>query len=493
MPGKRAIARTGARFLIAFGVLGVAGVLGAAAVVVPWPAFGTAPAYLAVAPVPSEQVRVCPGPLLTLAEDSTQAKSASSLGRPDTASGAWAPATTASKAAVPAGAWSAPSASLLSAVDNRKTTDGAPVKLNIPVAKGASTAPLVAGSQSQSVAAEAVLGGLAVAACGEATGESWLVGGSTDVGRTTLVLLSNPTTVVATVDLDVFGESGRVTAPGSTGILVQPGAQRVVSLAGLAPNLRSPVVHVTTHGGQVVATLQQSIVRGLATGGVDLLGTSVDRSLKQSIAGLRIENLPADDAGSDAGGVASDTPSVRLLAPGDTAATVQIGVMSEGGQAAGTSVEVTLQPGLATDVPLSGLAVGSYSLTVSSDQPVVASALGSATGTNGRDFAWFASSASLTGDFAVVTAPGPSPLLNLLNQSTKDVTYTATAENGASGSVTVAAGAAGALPLFASTRYIVSGGSETVSSVGYADAGMVASFPVRPPGPLAESIRVYTH
>jgi hypothetical protein len=493
MPGKRAIARTGARFLLAFGVLGVAGALGAAAVIVPWPAFGSTPAYLTVSPVPSEQVRVCPGPLLTLAEDSTQAKAASSLGRPNTASGAWAPADKKSKAGAPAGQWSAPSASVLSAGDNAKATDGAPVKLNIPVASGASTAPLVAGSQSQSVAVEAVLGGQAVAACSEATGDSWLVGGSTDVGRTSLVMLSNPTTVVATVNLAVYGESGRVDAPGSTGILVQPGAQRVVSLAGLAPNLRSPVVHVTTQGGHVVATVQQSIVRGLATGGVDLLGASVGPSLQQNIAGLRIANLPADDAGSDAGGVASDTPSVRLLAPGDTAATVQIGVMSEDGQGAGTSLEVTVEPGIATDVPVSGLAVGSYSLSVSADQPVVASALGSASGAAGRDFAWFAASSPITGDFAVVTAPGPSPLLSLLNKGTADVTYTATAENGASGTVTVAAGAAGALPLMASSRYIVSGGSETVSSVAYANAGMLSSFPIRPPGPLAEAIRVYTH
>jgi hypothetical protein len=489
MSGSRGIARAGARLLLGGVCLAVAVALGAAAVVLPWPSFGLAPAVLSVAPVPAEQIRVCPGPLLTLAEDSTKPQAASSVGRADVVLGAVAPA--AASASAVNGRWSKPAATAVVAADNSRVSDGAPLLVRIPVKNGATSAPLVAGSQSQLAASE-VLGGFATAACAEATGEAWLVGGSTDVGHTTLVTLSNPTTVVASVNLTVFGESGKVDAPGSTGILVQPGAQRIVSLAGLAPNLRSPVVHMESQGGQVVATLQQTIVRGLQTGGVDLLGASLDPALEQSIAGLRVTNLPVGEAGSDAGGVASDTPIVRILAPGDAAATVQLGVVSEDGLA-GTSLEVQVQPGIATDVPLEGLGVGNYSLTVDSDAPVVTSALASATGTAGRDFAWFSSSAPLDGDFAVATPAGPSPALNLVNQGGTVATYSLRTEQDVETLVTVRAGAAVALPLAASTRYLVSGGTSTIASVSFAQDGLLSSVPIRPPGPLAAPISVYPH
>ena len=40
-----------------------------------------------------------------------------------------------------------------------------------------------------------------------------------------------------------------------SGIVVKAGAQRVIPLAGFAPDVAAPVVHVTASGGQVVAFL----------------------------------------------------------------------------------------------------------------------------------------------------------------------------------------------------------------------------------------------
>ena len=487
MPGKRGLAILGARAVA--GIVGIAATVIAfgAVVFAPVPTVDEIPASAVVSPAPSDQQRVCPGPLLTLAEDSSQAQAITSVGQATTVYGATASTTD----------WVRPDVTDISAVDNSadddsvSPDDGAPLLLRVPVQGGETTAPLVAGSQSQTAATE-TLGGLAVAACSEAVSEGWLVGGSTSIGRTSLVLLSNPTTVVASVDLTVFGETGEVDSPGSTGILVQPGAQRIISLAGLAPNLISPVVHVQSQGGQVAATLEQSVVRGIEPGGVELLGMSSGPALEQIIAGVLVTTLPATDVSTDSGEFPDETPTVRILVPGDVPATVEVGVSSENGQVAGTSLQFELQPGIATEVPLPGLTSGSFAVRLASDQPIVAAARTSTVGTVGKDFAWFAASGPLGGDFMVSVAPGPSPTLHLTNTDRADATLTVTPEGGAPTEVAVSAGESAILPLGSGARYVVTGGHQIVASVSYAGDGLVSSFTLSPAGPLVAPIRVYS-
>ncbi|TFD00895.1 hypothetical protein E3T28_07285 [Cryobacterium sinapicolor] len=483
MSSKRGIALLGARAVAGLVGLGVVVASVGAATLVSWPTVEKKPSSVIVSPTPSEQQRVCPGPLLALAEDSSQAQATSSIDSAAAVSGA--------HPAAGESGWIDPEATGMEAPDNANAESfGAPLLLRVPTPPGSEAAPLVSGSQSQ-IAGSETLGGLAVAGCGEAAGDNWLVGGSTDIGRTSLVLLSNPTTVVATVDLAVFGETGPVDAPGSTGILVQPGTQRVVSLAGLAPNLRSPVVHVLSTGGQVAATLQQSIVRGLEPGGVDLVGPSSGPTEEQAIAGVVVSNAAGSDAPDEVGGLSDDVTSVRVLVPGAVAATVQVGVTGATGQAAGTSVQVDVQPGVATEVPLTGLVPGTYSLKLIASEPIVAAAQSSAAGSAGRDFAWFASSDALADEFLVAAAAGPSPQLNLVNTGSADAGYTISPENGAPSTVTVPAGGSATVPLEQSQRYLVSGGTSTVASVSYAGDGLLAAFTLNQAGPLAAPIRVY--
>lgn len=490
MPTKRAAAVLGAR--VAAGLLGVAIVVaaGGAAALATWPTLEQAPVSLVVSPIPAEVQRVCPGPLLTLAEDSSQASAATSVGSATAVYGA------AEKGDRPGTI--EPDVTEIEAVDNAQSErDGAPLLLSVPVREDAAAAPLVAGSQSQTAASETIAG-LAVAACAETAGDAWLVGGSTDIGRTSLLLLSNPTTVVATVDLTITGETGAVDAPGSTGILVQPGSQRIISLAGLAPNVKSPVVHVQSRGGQIAATLEQSIIRGIEPGGVELLGPSTGPGLEQVIAGVQVTAPPTQD-GVAAGEPpvqdehSDDAPTVRILVPGDEAATVQVGATSEKGDGGGTSVQVELRPGIVTEVPLAGLTPGSYAVRLASDQPIVASARSGGTGSAGKDFAWYAASGTLSGDFMVSVAPGPSPSLHLANQDTADALLTLTPASGASLAVTVPAGQSAVLPLSPSTRYVVAGAPAVVASVSYAGEGHLSSFAVNPAGLLAAPIRVYLH
>ena len=484
MTTKRRVAVVGARY--AAGLVGIAVVtlaVGGAAII-PWPSVVREAPSTLVTPIASDQLRVCPGPLLALAEDSTQADEATSVGP-----------YTAVYAARSAGADSSDlpvDRTDLAAADNSQAArDGAPGLLSVPVEAGSTAAPLVSGSQSQTATSE-TLGGFAAAACTEASSDSWLVSGSTDVGRTSLVLLSNPTTVVASVDLAVYGEAGQVDAPGSTGILVQPGSQRIVSLAGLAPNLRSPVVHVTATGGQVAASLQQSLIRGIQPGGVELSGPTTTPSTAQTIPGV-VVTAGGTEASVDVGAVSDDTPSVRVLVPGDTAATVSVGVQSEDGASTGTSLEIELQAGIATEIPLTGVAAGNYTVKLNSDQPLVAAAVTTTTGTVSPDFAWVAAAAPQSGEFLVSVAEGPAPALHLANTSGSDTDLTLTSELGAPIEVSIAAGQSAVVPLSASGQYLVSGGDGIAASVGYTGDGQTSSFTLSPIGPLAAAIPVYSH
>jgi hypothetical protein len=464
----------------------VAAGVGAAAIALPWPTVEVPPASAVVAPTPSEQQRVCPGPLLALAEDSSAAQAVTSVGRAASLFAAWSQSTGSVDV----------TRSNIDAVDNLGTDSTvAPEQLTVPVPapESASAAPVVAGSQSQTLATE-TLTGLAVAGCGEASSDAWLVGGSTDVGRTSLVLLSNPTPVLATVSLTVYGETGVVDSPGASGILVQPGEQRVISLAGLAPNLISPIVNVKSTGGQVLSTLQQSSIRGIEPGGVDLISATGGPALEQTIAGLNVtvtglnvSIAPSAERSGDFDAVAS----VRLMAVGSAPANVKIDVVGASGSAVGSSTDIKLESGIATEVPFPDLAVGSYSVQITSDEPVVAAARTSSVGAAGRDFAWYPSSGELLGDFVVSVAAGPSPTLHLVNAAPTDVDITLTPTTGETLRVSIAAGARAELPLAESVSYVVTGGKETVASVGYVGDGQLASFTLNPAGPLAETIRVY--
>jgi len=487
MPSNSAPARLGRRAATATaGLIGVAVAVAlvGGGILLPWPAITAMPVSAEVSPIPSEQQRVCPGPLLSLGEDSSQAQAAASVG--DAAAVFSAREDAASTQSLPV------STSALSAVDNSAGSGSSPLKLSLPVQAGSTEAPLLAGSQSQAAATE-TLAGLAVAACAEATSDSWLVGGSTDVGRTSLVLLSNPTTVLATVDLTVFGENGAVDAPGSAGILVQPGEQRVVSLAGLAPNLRSPVVHVQSRGGQTTATIEQTSIRGIEPGGVELIAASTGPAFAQIIAGIRVLAPPAAEVSGTDAGVADGTPSVRVLVTGTEPATVQVGVTSGTGGTGGTSTEVELQPGVATDVPLVGLSAGTFSARVTSDQPIVSAARTETVGSAAKDFAWFTASEPLADDLLVSVADGPEPVLHLVNTTATDARVTITPEGGSRATVSVPAGAPADVPLVAGSSYVLSGMDSIVASVGYSGDGLLSSFSLRAIGPLAAPIRVYVH
>jgi hypothetical protein len=508
----RTATAVGARLILGFVTLGVIAVVIAAAVFIRFPTVSARPASRVVTPTATAQQAVCPGGLLRLGSTTgLNATSASALGAPEVTSGS------------PTGGVRASDFAVSDAGTGHSSA--APRLLSKAAAASGSAPALLSGAQSEQLATPEFTG-LAAAACTAASGETWLVGGSTSVGRTTLLLLANPTDVTATVSVQVYGEVGKVTAPGMDGILVSPDSQRVLSIAGFAPNVVSPVVHVTSTGGQVAATLEQTTVRGLTPGGVDFVGGASRPTTSTVIPGVVISSSSALQADLGQTGYDDLQTTLRLFLPGTGSTEATVSVLAEDGSATGKPTTAKLSGGQVTDLQLDSLSDGNYTVVVTSKLPLLASVRVSAAGSgsdassgsgsgsgtgSSTDFAWTTAAPELSSSALVSVAPGMNPLLHLENPTSTAETVRVAGLGAVSQTITVAARSATSVTVSPGTTYELSGFARLYASVsgtalsaaagsgagaggaGTSDAGGagVTSYVVSPPARGDASVRVY--
>ena len=482
MPSKRSIAQGGVRVLAGIIGTGVAVVALGAAALLPLPQLHVAPQGQTVTPVAADQQRVCPGGLLDQSDPSSTT-SFESFGAPSTQKTA--------NTGLQDSELSTPSV---------QGGSGAPVVISTQTS-GSTARPLIAGAQSQ-LASESDIAGLAAAACGEANADSWLVAGATTLGSTSLVLLSNPSAVQATVDLTVYSEAGVAQAPAARGIVVRARSQLVVPLAGLVPNAQASVVHVQSSGGSVYATLQQSAVQGLAPQGVELVGPTASPAQNLVIPGMVVANTARLNTGSDGG--SSVLPSVRLLAPGTSTVHATVTATSESGGVIVATADATLPGGVVREVSFDHIIDGSYTIRIHADGPIVAAArtvdavATSASGESAtaqaeaatQDFAWFVASSPLQNTALLAVPSGGSPTLHLANQTDADASVTLSG-SGAAKTVAVPAHSAVSVPVSSHASYRLSGVNGLEASVSLTADGASSSFALNPPGPSAQAITVY--
>ncbi|WFR84868.1 DUF5719 family protein [Arthrobacter sp. Y-9] len=276
------------------------------------------------------------------------------------------------------------------------------------------------------------LRGLAAVTCQAPSSDQWIVGASTLVGRTSVLNLSNPSTTPATVNLELYGDKGQIKAPGSRGLSIGAGQSRSLVLAGLAPQQAALAVHVSSTGGPVTATVQQSVLRGLTPGGVDYLGPTGQPGTRQIIPGVSLRGSAA--AAKLGSGFEDAAPTLALAVPGAQDAVVQVRVYGKSGQQALDKGVVNAPAGTVTQIPLSGLPDGDYTIAISSDVSVTA-AVRATRGTTAKDpsdFAWVPASAPLSTD-QVMTVPvgGTSRLQFGAPAGRAEVSYRAITADGA--------------------------------------------------------------
>jgi hypothetical protein len=484
-PVKRGALRTATvisgRVVLGFVALAAVVALVGAAVLIPFPSVRSSAVSTVVTPVPTTRQLVCPGGLLRLASASGKgATTVSAIGVPRIAS-----------AAQPGNVVVSPFA-----ITDAGTSGGtaAPQLISTPAIGAGATAPLVAGAQSESVKTEE-FAGLSSSECTAASGSSWLAGGATTIGRTTLVLLANPTAVPAVVSLQVFGENGQVTAPGMDGISVGAGAQRVLSLAGFAPDLLSPVVHVQSTGGQVTASLEQSTVRGIAPGGIDFVGATSAPALTTVLPGVEVTATEAMQALQGQDGYDDLPTTLRVYLPSDKPATASVTILAEDGAVTGKPIKADLEPGSVTDLPLDQLSDGNYTVIVTSSVPVLASVRvstaanpsssnpspsDSAPIASATDFAWITPATLLTSSVLVPVAAGMKAVLHLDNPSSRAETVTLHPLSGVDITKVVPAHHAVSIPVVAGHTYRMAGFTQLYATVSGVGPAQVTSYGVSP-------------
>ncbi|MCU1568674.1 MAG: hypothetical protein JWQ56_3611 [Pseudarthrobacter sp.] len=312
---------------------------------------------------------------------------------------------------------------------------GRPVnQVSVLSADAAANQKASAAAAMKFTATDGDLQGTAAANCQQPSNDQWLAGASTTVGRTSVLMLTNASTTPATVSLELFGSNGQIQAPGSRGLLVAPGTSRPVVLAGLAPGEEQLSVHIRSAGGPVTALIQQSVLRGLTPGGVDFIAPGAAPAVRQVMTGVDIQDAGQVASLTAKSGYADAGPALQLTVPGPSDAVVEVKLYGRDGQKALPSGGViTAKAGAVTEIPLSGVPAGHYTVAASSDVTFVAAARVTRGTDHSKavDLAWAASGVRL-GSQHVVPVPqgGQRTLVFGAFDNRATITYSAITADG---------------------------------------------------------------
>ncbi|MBW9095736.1 large extracellular alpha-helical protein [Microbacterium jejuense] len=458
-------ATTSARLLIGTAVSVIAVIAVVTAVTVPWPTIAREPVRIATTPAPAASIVTCDGALLSIGRNSEDASSLALAARQTVVTG------------VQEGAAEPQQQTL----KNDAVGEG-PLTLTAPPEAGSAVDVAAAGAAT---ARADDLAGFAASACRPPLLESWLVGGSGATGAADLVLLSNPGTVAATVQLTVYGVGGPQTPPGGSDLLVAPGTQRVVPLAGIALGEESPVVRVSAVGAPIHASLQASITRTLTPGGVDQVGPIAAPAAQQVIAGVAVTRTPAQDGSEGA-------TKLRMLSP-SVATTARVVVTAAGRtEPARASQEISLEPGQPLELELDGLAAGSYTVSIDADTPIVAAVWQTTGFGEGDDFAWYTPSPEVAASTLFVTPSGPVPTLTVVNPGTEPADVKLAAQGGGfEVDLSVPAGGSTTVRLSPRTVYVIDPSDPVRAGLSLTGDGALAGIPVWPADVAAHEVVVY--
>jgi hypothetical protein len=466
----------------------VAGGVLAASIAAQLPAMGSVPPSGSATPAPATQQLVCAGGLVAVGAAGSSASALTASAGPALTEG-----TVAGRSLKPL---------RLHRGNVTGPLETAPRLLTAPAARTAAGA--AAGATSQRVEDGDALG-FAALPCRAPTDVIWLVGGATTTGRTTVLLLTNPGRTAVTATPDIWTDRGPVQSGAvATGFVVPPNSRRAVSLASLAPNASGITVRVRTSGGRIAAALEQRTVRGLESGGVDLIAPTTEPATDVTVAGARVAESSTVQAASQGEGFGDLLPVLRVLVPGRTAATVSVSASGS----SSTTVHRRVPAGSVVDLPLADLRDGASGLHVVASEPVVVAARvsvittaepadlaptatdggGTPTVDRGADLGWFPASATLGSEAVAAVPEGPSPVLSLTNPGSGTVTAKVFGAAGTS-TLVVRAGRTESVPV-AEGVLRVRGARGLVGAVSFAGTGAIAGYPVTQAGQSAHAVHV---
>ena len=322
-----------------------------------------------------------------------------------------------------------PGAPLVSGLLQDSLSDAKVVTVQDPSGVATQGSALLSLTQVQRVSLSN-LSGLAAANCIRPNSDSWLIGGDTSPGRETLLILSNPSGVDSTVNLEIIGSGGPIQAPGLSSISVPKSKTTVIPISGLAPNLSTFAVHVVSSGGALGTWLQTRTMRGLVAGGVELIGPAVDPSKNLVIPGVFLRGV-ADAAKLVAANAAYEdlAPLLRVTSTSNKPATVTAQLLGTNAKTYGTVVQQVVAPNSTVDIAIPGLLDGDYVALVDSSEPIRAAIRLSRTKAKQTDFAWAPAVAPLKNRLVFSAPVGAITKLAVANPGKVAATVTVGARN----------------------------------------------------------------
>lgn len=275
-------------------------------------------------------------------------------------------------------------------------------------------APGVVGGQL-TVSTEPGGRGVSLAACTSPGETQWLVGGGDGPGRTEQLVLTNPGDDAVTVEVDVWGAQGPVPTTSTSAVVVPPRGRTVQLLDALAGPVEAPVVRVRATGGPVVAHLGEHRRDGTTELGAELVGAAAAPASDLVVPVVHADDAQADDVqtddvpddddpdddgprtgdaptadgtaatgdeGPEGGAAATERPTsrvvtgvtLRLAAPGDRGAVVDLTALTTDGAVRLASQVTRVPAGRTVDVVLEDLPDGALALRIRSDTPVTGGA-----------------------------------------------------------------------------------------------------------------------
>ncbi len=221
----------------------------------------------------------------------------------------------------------------------------------------------VGGAASQLVADASIAGtsattkGFAAFACQPPSASQWLVGGSSKVGRTSMLSIANVDATAATVDIDVWSETGMSSARSLQGITIAPRSVKQLPLSLVEPDRAMFAIHVVASSGQVASEVIDRGQRALASLGIDAIAP-VSTPLASALVGVIPEG--------------ASNATLALLSPGTpTAARVSL-VTSDGTYPLAGAENLTLDADKLRLIPIPDAALaGDVMVLVQADGAVV--------------------------------------------------------------------------------------------------------------------------
>lgn len=203
------------------------------------------------------------------------------------------------------------------------------------------------------------IAGLSALACLAPRTDTWLVGGSTALGSSSRLVLTNPSGVASDVVISFYGPAGKVDQ--TLSVAVGPHSQTTYLLEAIAAGLATLTTHVEATAAGVTAVIQDSRLNGFLAAGTDWVVPDEVLAKQLQIPGV---------GPSEPEGIAGAS-SVRIFAPQDAIVTLSLAT-ALGAEPWPAAQGLQVRAGQVVDIDVPATAVAT--VLVDSSTPVLAAA-----------------------------------------------------------------------------------------------------------------------